>query len=827
TGTLTEEGLDLWGAVPTTTGTGMGSNYETIYPSLATSPGFLPAVRHVNHLPNGPLLVGMAACHSLTRIDDDLIGDPLDLKMFEWTGWELEEPGVADNEKYDMVTPTIVRPGTAEVNDNVPSTKSRNSVGTDYEVGVVRQFPFSSSLQRMSVITKRPGEREFELYCKGSPEMIVSLSTPESVPENFTATLERYTQHGYRVIAMASRTLQQNYAKAQRVVREEVETGLTFLGLIVLENRLKPETTAAISVHKNAGIRTIMVTGDNMLTAISVARECRMIEQQEKVIVITTEADKTGTEAKDSERQTLFYSYATKAGAADSEGTQSPVSVGSGCGSIMEQTLINVEPPANRYVFAITGNAFSVAKNFYPEILPRILVRGAVFARMNPDQKQQLVEHLQALGYFVAMCGDGANDCGALKAAHAGISLSEAESSVASPFTSKEANITCVPNLIREGRAALVTSFGIFKYMAIYSLTQFISVIVLYTIGSNLADKQFLYIDLFLISVFAFTFGHTEPCPGPLVKQPPSANLVSVPPIVSIIAHMITILGTQLLSFKYVQQQPWFTPYIVKEDEYASYENYAVFSVSAFQYIIMAVVFSQGSPYRKGFWTNKYLMLALVGLTTLTGYIVLYPDSWVIGQLELQLPPSMEFRLTLIGFIVCNFVIAVLIEQGIVNFLLSKRRSNKPPAAKHGYLQIDQELSSREDWPPVSSTPNGSVKGSSTDFSKRKLILSADTKSRTLERPTLTKVNANEEDGVTRRGTRRHSSSVSIPIPMADYVGLQPQFLPASNNQHPYSLSVDNSDSIAAHINNTLNNANLNNKGSHSDCHIPPPQYQS
>jgi P-type E1-E2 ATPase len=56
------------------------------------------------------------------------------------------------------------------------------------------------------------------------------------------------------------------------------------------------------------------------------------------------------------------------------------------------------------------------------------------------------------MGYYVGMCGDGANDCGALKSAHAGISLSDAESSVASPFTSKEANISCVPELIREGQ---------------------------------------------------------------------------------------------------------------------------------------------------------------------------------------------------------------------------------------------------------------------------------------------------------------------------------------------------------------------------------------
>ena len=126
-------------------------------------------------------------------------------------------------------------------------------------------------------------------------------------------------------------------------------------------------------------------------------------------------------------------------------------------------TSLNLEPA---FHFAIEGPSFEViCDNMRDSVLPFLATRGAVFARMRPDMKQRLVEILQDLDFQVLMavvvgsftsisakvimCGDGANDCGALKAANAGISLSEAEASVAAPFTSKTPDISCVPALIR------------------------------------------------------------------------------------------------------------------------------------------------------------------------------------------------------------------------------------------------------------------------------------------------------------------------------------------------------------------------------------------
>lgn len=92
------------------------------------------------------------------------------------------------------------------------------------------------------------------------------------------------------------------------------------------------------------------------------------------------------------------------------------------------------------YSIAITGKAFNYLINSpsMKAVLHNVLIKGQIFARMTPDDKAKLVESLQNfLKLDIGMCGDGANDCNALKTADTGISLSTSEASIAAPFTSK------------------------------------------------------------------------------------------------------------------------------------------------------------------------------------------------------------------------------------------------------------------------------------------------------------------------------------------------------------------------------------------------------
>lgn len=97
---------------------------------------------------------------------------------------------------------------------------------------------------------------------------------------DYDELLSFYTHRGFRVIAFATKHIQNlGKKKVQAMLRSDAESELDFVGFIIFENKLKLASAAVINELNEAGIRNIMCTGDNILTAISVARECQIIDR--------------------------------------------------------------------------------------------------------------------------------------------------------------------------------------------------------------------------------------------------------------------------------------------------------------------------------------------------------------------------------------------------------------------------------------------------------------------------------------------------------------------------------------------------------------------
>ncbi|KAF2086902.1 hypothetical protein K490DRAFT_57372 [Saccharata proteae CBS 121410] len=657
TGTLTEEGLDVLGLRIVQQPANRFSDILT--DSLSVLPGnTYERDPTVDYTINKALLYTMATCHSLRLVDGELVGDPLDVKMFEFTGWQFEEgeqgsaPG--DDEDNPNLTPSVARPphGMEYDIDDESTAETRRPV----ELGVIKAFEFVSQLRRASVVVRQFGSPSGQVYVKGAPECMKEICRPESFPVDYEELLGYYTHRGFRVIACASKNIPKlNWVKTQKMKREDAESDLDFVGFIIFENKLKPTTTGVIDELAQAGIRKVMCTGDNILTAISVARECNLIDKSAHCFVPKfVEGDARTPLAR------LSW-----------ESIDNPIY------KLDENTLKPLPPPADHdaslpydisnlrnYTVAVSGDIFRWVIDYASEkVLREMLVCGQVFARMSPDEKHELVEKLQSIDYCCGFCGDGANDCGALKAADVGISLSEAEASVAAPFTSRVFDISCVPTVIREGRAALVTSFSCFKYMSLYSAIQFTSVSFLYASASNLGDFQFLFIDLLLILPIAIFMGWTGAYPV-LARKRPTASLVSRKVLTPLLGQIAICVLVQAIGFKAVQRQPWFVPPVLDKNHSNSQnsENTTLFLLSCYQYILSAIVLSVGPPFRQSMRHNLPFVVTILVALAISTYMLLDPADWLYDLMVLT-EMDWGFKSFILALGVGGFLISYLCER--------------------------------------------------------------------------------------------------------------------------------------------------------------------
>lgn len=673
TGTLTEDSLDISGVVPVENGR------------------FDRAVKDISHLPNSPLVKALATCHSLTKVDEKLLGHTLDVKIFEAIGWDLEEPMFGDEVPFERMPPRIVFPISSDQPDQPASA-----------IAVVRQFPFESLLRRMSVVARSQSSDHFEVYLKGAPELVSSLSRNETVPEDFKDILEFYTRQGFRVIGLGTRKLppQVTWDEVLVMPREELECQLQFLGLIVLQNKLKPETKPTLNILKEAEIRTVMVTGDNLLTAITIARECEMIEEHDSVISVEANlipCDSVTTKSKS--RLEVHYNYAKLPGFSEKLNMLQNGMVDEICVPSMTQ---------GRYHIAMEGTTFNLIRLHDSQLLDKVVLKGTIFARMLPEHKLYLIETLQNLGHQVGMCGDGANDCGALKTAHAGVSLSVAEASVASPFTSTRQNIQCIPTVIKEGRAALSATFGAFRYMVCYCFVLLSAVLMLFWDGQKPSDGGYVMIDIVLNLIPPIVFGSTHAFPG-LVKRPPTRSIVSFLPQLSMFSFMAIQIGVYVIAYEYCLMQPWYEPFVYDRAKThypaASHSGTAILTVNMMSYVIAAIIFSPGPPYRKSFYTNKLYCVVVFIEFLLVSYLTIYPSEAFAKFVNLKPAPHIEYHLVLYTLSLGNFIVSYVWEvffiQGFLfEYVVPCLRRFRGPIHKYEKLQL-QLLQANDKWPPV------------------------------------------------------------------------------------------------------------------------------
>lgn len=159
----------------------------------------------------------------------------------------------------------------------------------------VSEIPFDSTRKMMTTIHKINGK--YLAITKGAPDVLIKKCThinQETSIDNFrqsdlsnsqTQTIQnenlKMAQKALRVLGVAYKYLENLPAKLDQ---EVIENNMTFVGLIGMIDPPRPGVKEAINTCRKAGIKTVMITGDHIATAKSIAKELNILKNGEKAI---------------------------------------------------------------------------------------------------------------------------------------------------------------------------------------------------------------------------------------------------------------------------------------------------------------------------------------------------------------------------------------------------------------------------------------------------------------------------------------------------------------------------------------------------------------
>jgi len=162
----------------------------------------------------------------------------------------------------------------------------------------VAEVPFDSDRKRMSTIHRiddspsLAGEGKYVAYVKGAPDVILPLCDTilengvdvELTPgrrQHVENTIRDLGREGLRVLAVTYRRLDR---LPEKVTADEIERDLSLIGLVAMIDPARPEVGPAVAQAREAGIRTMMITGDYPDTARAVAQEIGLLRPGGEVV---------------------------------------------------------------------------------------------------------------------------------------------------------------------------------------------------------------------------------------------------------------------------------------------------------------------------------------------------------------------------------------------------------------------------------------------------------------------------------------------------------------------------------------------------------------
>ncbi len=154
------------------------------------------------------------------------------------------------------------------------------------DLPIIHKIPFDPVKKYIASFHEENGR--IKIYVSGAPESLLELSSklPKKEKEEILEKLESLTEKGLRVVAVASRSI----SSSRENEFEDKIKKLSFIGFIAMRDPIRKGVKKAIKLARLAGIRTIMVTGDHLQTARTVADELGMREK-DGVIVEGKELD--------------------------------------------------------------------------------------------------------------------------------------------------------------------------------------------------------------------------------------------------------------------------------------------------------------------------------------------------------------------------------------------------------------------------------------------------------------------------------------------------------------------------------------------------------